>query len=458
MKESNLVELNSEIISMPETVSVEELVVEEGLSPCPSCEKLVPAKTVVRDGYTYIVKHCVFERKFFNVFLGKGWYDKSYKDISLPNSWPRCEVHIGQKEMSEKNVLNIGEVSFVLLTITKKCNIHCKICYDKLLADRIDMSLSHIEDKLRFFKNRTVILFGGEPTVREDLPEIIKLVKLSNNYPVLFTNGIKLTSRDYLNCLIKNGLWGVCLSFDGFDAHIYAELRGLDEKVYQQKLEALENLKKTNIPVVIHSTIVKEVNEHEVAKILDYAAQNDFVSAVWFRTLYLSGEEKLSNFDKTNLISEKEMVNMICSHLDIDKEYFYLWDEVKRGLVKWITKRFPKFKISVFRLGRIYLIRKKGKFHPVLTIRQLKDIKVALETNRYFILLSPCLLKWFVRLAVNGFSIARIERTFYKEAMVFKICLEQLGPYPNIMFSNQHPITLVEYNRGRFFAAQSYID
>jgi MoaA/NifB/PqqE/SkfB family radical SAM enzyme len=73
------------------------------------------------------------------------------------------------------------------------------------------MSLSEIKRILLSYKKKPIVLFGGEPTVRDDLKLIIKTIKDSGNFPQLFTNGLKLSEENYLKELIKSELTYICL-------------------------------------------------------------------------------------------------------------------------------------------------------------------------------------------------------------------------------------------------------
>ena len=74
----------------------------------------------------------------------------------------------------------------VLIDITDRCNQHCPYCFagsGKCADSSRESSLEEIESKydllLRLGEERpfNIQLSGGEPTVRDDLPEIIRLAK-----------------------------------------------------------------------------------------------------------------------------------------------------------------------------------------------------------------------------------------------------------------------------------------
>ena len=73
-----------------------------------------------------------------------------------------------------------------------------------------------------------VQLSGGEPTVREDLPEIISLGRsMGFDFIQLNSNGLRLAREpDYVKRLKEAGLSCVFLQFDGLEDEIYRETQG----------------------------------------------------------------------------------------------------------------------------------------------------------------------------------------------------------------------------------------
>ena len=73
-------------------------------------------------------------------------------------------------------------------------------------------------------------LSGGEPTVREDLPEIIRLARSYGfGFVQINTNGLRLSEDPaYARQLREAGLSSVFLQFDGTRDEIYRKLRGRD--------------------------------------------------------------------------------------------------------------------------------------------------------------------------------------------------------------------------------------
>lgn len=82
----------------------------------------------------------------------------------------------------------------ICLRVTRRCNAACSFCQapntsrDELTVDQIRTISSIFHDT----GTRTVKLSGGEPTLRNDLPEIISTVQATGMRLVIVTNGIRI--------------------------------------------------------------------------------------------------------------------------------------------------------------------------------------------------------------------------------------------------------------------------
>ena len=164
-----------------------------------------------------------------------------------------------------------------LVEVTRRCNLHCPVCYAnaQALAPDNDPSLTEIAfqlGQLRAQSGRcTVQISGGEPSVRDDLPEIIALAaKHDFGLLQLNTNGLRLAEEaGYAQKLARAGLESVYLQFDGTSEATHRSLRG--RALLASKRRAIEACAQARLGVVLVATIVKDVNDHELGDLLRLA-------------------------------------------------------------------------------------------------------------------------------------------------------------------------------------------
>jgi uncharacterized radical SAM superfamily Fe-S cluster-containing enzyme len=114
-------------------------------------------------------------------------------------------------------------------------------------------------------------LSGGEPCLRDDLPEIISLGKsLGFSFFQVNTNGLRLaTDINFLKKLKDAGLSTVYLQFDGTHDGIYEKIRG--NKLLPRKIAAIEHCVELQIGVVLVPTVVPGINSSDIGNILKFA-------------------------------------------------------------------------------------------------------------------------------------------------------------------------------------------
>ncbi len=179
--------------------------------------------------------------------------------------------------------------------VTQACNLHCPVCFMSAQSDRHDPDMEGLSAMFDAIVrtggvDTGVQITGGEPTVREDLPDIIRMARGKGFWGVeVNTNGLVIASRDgYLETLVEAGLTGVYLSFDSLVADVYRQMKGAD--LLAVKLEAVERCRVAGIQVVLAMTIVAGTNEHEVYDIIRFALDNpDVVVGVALQPAFTSG-------------------------------------------------------------------------------------------------------------------------------------------------------------------------
>jgi len=295
---------------------------------CPICGKTIFSNLLEIDGKVYLEKNCCAQGL-----------------IHLENDVDFFKKHRNHTEIEPlvSNPKNFQEWSHqkpnycttaIFLYITARCNQNCPICYLKfnnyLNRKDLDMSSGQIKKIVKKYHSREIILLGGEPTIREDLPEIIKIIKKSGNNPAICTNGLKLGDKNYVKKLKMAGLRDIALQFDGFNQTANVKFRGQD--YLEKKLKALENIKKVGgFRVILAAVIERGVNETEITKIIQFALKNniDFVKFIG-----LTPPEK----DKLKTTTLSDLIKVMEKNGYFDKEYYLELVKMYRNLQNYIRK------------------------------------------------------------------------------------------------------------------------
>ncbi len=251
-------------------------------SICPVCLKTIPAQRVSENGKIYLEKECA-EHGFYRALIWdkeESYYTWRSQEINTrpevfesktengcPHDCGLCEEHIQQ-------------ACCVVIELTDKCNQNCAYCFaDASLHEKSETEPSFDEikqtliDLLKKSGDRpfNIQLSGGEPTLREDLFDIIKLAKdLGYPYIQLNTNGMRLAEEGYCQGLQQAGLSSVFLQFDGTEDPVYEKLRG--QKLLSIKKKALEEIKKVGLSAVLVVTVVPGANDESIGEIIRFAA------------------------------------------------------------------------------------------------------------------------------------------------------------------------------------------
>ena len=228
-----------------------------------------------------------------------------------------------------------------IIDVTNRCNMRCPVCFANAGAagyiyeptmKQIDRMLETAV-KVNFPKGiHALQLSGGEPTVRDDLPDIVKLVGSHGiNHIEVNTNGLKVgdpeTGAAYLKTLVDAGVSTLYLQFDGLtpDSRIDARVPAGDESGRLMSAEGRRKLaeyyteRQLNVPnnarkvgfesIVLVVTLQKGVNDSQMGDILRYAGENsDVVRCVNFQPVSMAGRMDRNKIRKVR-ITNADVVN-----------------------------------------------------------------------------------------------------------------------------------------------------
>ena len=244
-------------------------ILRETRSVCPKCLKNLPAQLVEEDGRIYMRKECSEHGSFSTVI----WHGKSSFDDWRGNVSPLGEKDgLGCPENCGICREHLQGTCCVLLEVTRRCNLHCRFCFaDGEMPEPTLAELKRAVDDIFSRGKPTIQLSGGEPTLRNDLPELIQYIKLhGGKYIQLNTNGLRLADDErYVKSLAAAGLSYVFLQFDGVTDNVYLSLRG--EPLFERKQRAIELCARHGIGVTLVPTVVRGVNDQQIGDIVQYA-------------------------------------------------------------------------------------------------------------------------------------------------------------------------------------------
>ena len=280
-------------------------------SVCPECLKQIDAYIVldVLDGIDAIFmrKQCK-EHGFFEDIISRNppEYERNqkyYHDyVTIENKNNCHDTGEGCPHNCGMCAEHKSSPCIALIDVTNRCNLACPICFANASAKGyiVEPTMAELRTIFQHFldikPNPPVLLqlSGGEPTVREDLVDIIRMGKEMGFVEILLTtNGLKLAARngpEYIKTLHKAGMGAMYLSFDSADdPEVYKKVRGVN--LLALKNRVIENCRKAGFAGVnLVPTIAKGVNDHQVGPIMQYAMENhDVVTGIVFQPVSLCG-------------------------------------------------------------------------------------------------------------------------------------------------------------------------
>lgn len=281
-----------------------EKLVKYTSSLCPYCYRLLPAIIFERNSKIYIRRICPEHGEVEEVYFGdtelyyrfEKWrkyegrgprYVYTKLAVPCPFNCGLCSIH--------KNHTALANI-----VLTNRCNLSCWYCffYAEAIGYVYEPSIEQIRFMIRRLRQQGVTmavqLTGGEPTLREDLVEIVKMLKEEGvRHIQLNTNGIKFAELyfqdirkavEYVKTLREAGVNTIYLSFDGVTSKT-------NWKNHWEIPFIFDAFRKGGMTsVVLVPTIIRNLNDHELGAIIKFAAKHmDIVRGVNFQPVSLTG-------------------------------------------------------------------------------------------------------------------------------------------------------------------------
>jgi uncharacterized radical SAM superfamily Fe-S cluster-containing enzyme len=248
-------------------------------SLCPHCLARIPAERRTEGDEVVLVKRCPDHGEFRSLVWRGEPSISSWSRAKEPFHVETCQTESKQGCPFDCGICpdHMQQSCAVLLEVTGRCNLACPYCFaDAGNRNVPDPPLSALVERYRTIlrtsgTHNIIQLSGGEPTVRNDLQEIIAAGReLGFPFIQLNSNGVRLAAEPgYAGELRSAGLFSVFLQFDGTEENIYQRIRG--RPLFREKLKAIEHCVANGLGVVLVPTIVAGINSDNVGAILKLA-------------------------------------------------------------------------------------------------------------------------------------------------------------------------------------------
>jgi uncharacterized radical SAM superfamily Fe-S cluster-containing enzyme len=271
-------------------------------SLCPVCLQVIDAELYENDGKIFMHKTCAVHGRFDELISSDSKFFKKLRQthyemplgIENPNrtntsGCPR-ECGLCTQHLSTPAMVNID--------LTNRCNQKCPICFAnanvsgrlyEITLDQLDKMLD-VAVNIRPRSAPCLQYVGGEPTIYPHFFEALQRAKQRGFSQIqVASNGRRFAeSLEFTQASADAGLDVIYLQFDGLDDEIYLKTRG--RPLVETKLKAIENIKKSNMRIVLVPTIVKGVNDHHLGDILRFAIDNvDLIGGVSWQPVAITG-------------------------------------------------------------------------------------------------------------------------------------------------------------------------
>src|SRR3972149_12195790 len=183
------------------------------------------------------------------------------------------------------------------LALTFTCQNDCVHCYAGGPHETPELNTAQwkqVIDRISEIGVFIVTFTGGEPTLREDLSELVLYAEKKGMVTGLITNGRKLKDRAYVNALEKAGLDFVQVTLESHKPEIHDQMTAAKGS-WKETVTGIKNAVESQIYVTTNSTLSKH-NAPEFLEIIEFIKSLN-VAAFGCNSLIYSG--------KANTVSEE---------------------------------------------------------------------------------------------------------------------------------------------------------
>lgn len=316
-------------------------------SLCDICLKQVDAKIIIENDSVFVRKFCDIHGLQQHILEEDAQYHLKKVLFDKPSTQHACETEVSQGCPYDCGLCQNHEqhTCIGLIEITGRCNMSCPLCYASCDNDSgTDLDMDTIEKMLDFYieseggKAEILQISGGEPTIHENILQILELCKQKNiGHILLNTNGIRLANdEEFVKALAPfTGGFEIYLQFDSLSDEVYLKTR--NTALADTKMKAIQNLNKYNIPTTLVCTAIKGVNDLEFSNIIQFGLDTSCVRGVNFQpaarfggyqnetedSLTVSGIMNIIEKTSNKLLKSSDFVPLPCNVERVAVTYLY---------------------------------------------------------------------------------------------------------------------------------------
>ncbi len=199
----------------------------------------------------------------------------------------------------------------VVWNMTRRCNLKCVHCYAQADDKHFENELTTEEgkgliDDLAGYGVPVLLLSGGEPLMRKDMPELADYAVRKGMRAVISTNGTLITAKT-AGVLKEIGLSYVGISLDGM-AEVNDRFRGVPG-AFKQALQGIRNCQAAGIKVGLRFT-VNRFNVAEIPGIFSLLEEMEIPRVCFYHLVYAGRGSDLVKEDLSHQ-GTREAVDLI---------------------------------------------------------------------------------------------------------------------------------------------------
>lgn len=200
-----------------------------------------------------------------------------------------CPVHDLELEMNMPFSARPTAPYRMDLAVTYRCNNDCAHCYNARERNFPELTTEEwfrIIDRLWELGVPHIVFTGGEATLRNDLPELIRRAESNGQITGLNTNARRLMDMAYVEKLIEAGLDHVQITVESCVPEIHDGMMQA-KGAFRQTIAGLNNVLRLPLYVMTNTTMLR-TNVHTIPATLDFMADLG-VPTVGLNALIYSG-------------------------------------------------------------------------------------------------------------------------------------------------------------------------